>query len=498
VLAGLLLPATAAASRHGPDFNRDGNHDLAVGVPDEDVGADQDAGAIHVFFGTDGRVVPNPQLWTQDSAGIANESEPTDRFGTSLAWGDFDGDDFDDLAIGVPLESFGAASRAGAVHVLYGAPTAPTAARSQFWHQNVADVEDTTETGDGFGAAVAAGDLTGDGFEDLLIGVPGENGVGAVQLLRGSPAGLTAAADDPLVSQDSDGADGSGEPGDAYGAALATGNSDLDGSTDAMVGVPGEDVGAVVDAGALQFVPGSPVGLRPNRDKFLSQDTTGIEDTADAFDRFGEVMTTGRFDDDQFEDIAIGVPREQQPGQEGFRTGAVHVLYGASTGPSGARSQYFTQDTPGLDGSDPSEPEEFGSALVAFGGSDRLAIGAPGEEVGLTALDGGSVTILQRTPSGLTGQGAQFITQDSPNIPDRAEGNDEFGAALGAADFDDGFGEELAVGAPGETLGNVLFAGAFNLIDLAVPSKNGFFHQATPGFPDFPEEEDRFASVLTG
>jgi hypothetical protein len=114
------------------------------------------------------------------------------------------------------------------------------------------------------------------------------------------------------------------------------------------------------------------------------------------------------------------------------------------------------------------------------------------------ALDAGSVTVLPRTASGLTGAGARFITQDSPNVPDRAEGNDEFGAALGAADTDDGFGEELMVGAPGETLGAVLFAGAFNQIDFAVPSGNAFFNQGTTGVPDFPEEEDRFASVLTG
>jgi hypothetical protein len=337
--------------------------------------------------------------------------------------------------------------------------------------------------------------VTGDGFEDLLTGVPNEGDVGAVSMIRGGPGGLTAAGDQ-LVSQDDTGAEGSGESADHYGEALATGDVNGDGHLDAIVGVPGEDVGPVVAAGAVQIVPGSAGGLVPSADKFFSQDSAGIEDTADPFDRFGEVLTTGRFDADAFDDVAIGVPREQQPDQEGFETGAVHVLYGSPTGPSSARSQYFTQDSPGLDGSDPSEPEEFGSALVAFGG-DNLAVGAPGEQVG-EALDAGSVTILRRTANGLTGTGAEFITQDSPGIPDRAESNDEFGAALGAGDFDDAFSEELVVGAPGETLGAVLFAGAFNQIDFVVPSGNAFFHQGTTGVPDFPEEEDRFASVLTG
>jgi hypothetical protein len=509
-IAGFLLPAQALAARHGPDFNGDGNQDVVAGIPGEDVGLAADAGAVQILYAQGARssaaVVPG-ELFTQNSPGIANESEAGDRFGASLAWGNFDHDGFDgfhDLAIGVPGESLGAATGTGAVVILYGSPNGLTATRSQFWHQNVAEIDDATESGDSFGAALAAGRVDGDGFEDLLTGVPGESGFGAVSLIRGSPTGLTA-ANDQLVSQDSDGADGSGEPGDGYGSALASGDFNGDGKFDAVVGVPGEDVGAgIIDAGAIQVVPGSATGLQPSADKFFSQDSAGIQDTADEFDRFGGVLTAGRFDTDPtHEDVAIGVPREQQPGQEGFQTGAVHVLYGSPTGVGAARSQYFTQDSPGLDGSDPSEPEEFGSALAAgnFGtiSADNLAVGAPGEEVG-EALDAGSVTILKGSDSGLTSTGAQFITQDTPDVADQAEDNDEFGAALGGSDMDDAFSLELVVGAPGETLGSVLFAGAANSLvggRTALTGSGGqFIHQSTPNVPDFPEEEDRFASVL--
>ena len=54
--------------------------------------------------------------------------------------GDFSGDGFADVAIGVPGESVGSASHAGAVHVLYGSASGITSAGNQFWTQNSSNV----------------------------------------------------------------------------------------------------------------------------------------------------------------------------------------------------------------------------------------------------------------------------------------------------------------------------------------------------------------------
>jgi hypothetical protein len=500
-----LLPAQALAV--GPDFNNDGADDLAVGVPAENVGHANDVGVVHVLYGATCCGLTAGELWMQDSPGIAEQTSSGERFGEAVAWGDADNDGFDDLVIAAPNENRGSIPAAGVVHVLYGSPSGLTAARSQLWHQNVTDIADGAERLDRFGAAVAMGDVNGDGFDDLLSGVPGEGGVGAVSLIKGSPTGLTAMGDQ-LVSQDSTGAKSAGEPGDSYGAALAAGDTNGDGRDDAVVGVPGEDVGAgIVNAGAIQVVPGAAGGLAPSQDKFLSQDTAGVQDAAEPGDAFGSVLTTGRFDADAREDVAVGVPAEQQPDQEGFETGAVHVLYGSAGLTGTARAQYFTQDTPGLSGSDPSEPEEFGSALAAADfdpdGLDDLAVGSPGEEVG-PDVDAGQVTVLYATTTGLSTARARFFTQDSQDVVDPAEGNDAFGATLGDGDFDGNGIADLAVGVPDETtVGGVHFAGALNTLLSFVPrglsgAGGQYWNQSSPGVPDFPEPEDHFAAALTG
>jgi hypothetical protein len=55
----------------------------------------------------------------QNSPGIVNTVEAGDRFGSSLATGDFDGNGERDLAIGVPGEGIGGVAEVGGVHVVY-------------------------------------------------------------------------------------------------------------------------------------------------------------------------------------------------------------------------------------------------------------------------------------------------------------------------------------------------------------------------------------------
>ena len=67
---------------------------------------------------------------------------------------DFNGDGYDDLAIGVPNENIGGTSDSGAVSVIYGSAAGlrATSPADQFWHQGKPGVEDAEETGDGFGS----------------------------------------------------------------------------------------------------------------------------------------------------------------------------------------------------------------------------------------------------------------------------------------------------------------------------------------------------------
>jgi hypothetical protein len=156
---------------------------------------------------------------------VENNAEEGDRFGYSLAAGDFNNDGFDDLAIGVPQESIGTVGGAGAVHVLYGSSSGlqTLSPADQFWHQGKPGVDDVEETDDFFGTSLAAGDFNNDGRDDLAIGVVLENSpaddAGAVHVLYGSNAGLqTSSPADQFWTQDSPGVEDTAEEGDRFGS----------------------------------------------------------------------------------------------------------------------------------------------------------------------------------------------------------------------------------------------------------------------------------------
>jgi hypothetical protein len=81
------VSASSSSKEHG-DFNGDGFDDLAVGVPEEDVGSIENAGGVEVIYGSSSGLsataTRSDQFWTQDSADIDNSSEFADKFGTTL------------------------------------------------------------------------------------------------------------------------------------------------------------------------------------------------------------------------------------------------------------------------------------------------------------------------------------------------------------------------------------------------------------------------------
>jgi hypothetical protein len=213
------LFGSALATR---DFNGDGFADLAVGVPDENVGSVSDAGAVNILYGSASRLTSaGNQFWNQDSSGIGGDAEAGDAFGSALATRDFDGDGFADLAVGVPYENVGSVSDAGAVSILYGSASGLASAGNQVWNQNSSGIIGTAGAGDTFGWALDTADFDRDGFFDLAVGVPFENvgsvsDAGAVNVLYGAASGL-ASAGNQLWDQDSSGGQDPAEPNDSFG-----------------------------------------------------------------------------------------------------------------------------------------------------------------------------------------------------------------------------------------------------------------------------------------
>ena len=313
----------------------------------------------------------------------------------------------------------------------------------QIWHQNDEGIEGAIETDDRFGAALTVADFDGDGFGDLAIGVIGEgvDGVanaGAVQLLYGSAAGLMP-KHMQIWHQNDEGIEGATETDDHFGAALTAADFDGDGFGDLAIGVIGEDVDGVANAGVVQLLYGSAAGLMPKHIQIWHQNDEGIEGATETDDLFGAALTAADFDGDDIADLAIGVPGEDIGSI--MAAGAVQILYGSAAGVAPKHFLQIWHQNVSLMDDDASELEQFGSALAAgdFDGDGigDLAIGVPYEELlssGRWYVGEGIVQVLYGAGwGGVQPKHAQIWHQDIDGILGGAEPSDFFGWSLASS-----------------------------------------------------------------
>jgi hypothetical protein len=287
------------------DVNKDTYGDIAVGAPLADSGQ-ADEGVVYLYRGSLAGLVATP-VWF----GEGNQQDA--HFGMSIAASnDVNGDGFADVIIGAP--DFNADAdplKEGRAFAYYGRNTWPQA--SPNW------TADTQQDGAGFASSLAnAGDVNGDGYSDLAIGIPdydnGQTDEGRVVVYFGGTTGFGTTANWTMEIN---------QAGASFGDAVAGADVNGDGYSDVLVGASNYTNGQQNEGGVFVY-NGAAAGLS------LEPNMTAESDQA--FSEFGgSVANGGDFNGDGLTDMFIGAPMYDN-GQN--NEGRVYVYAGKYNGVS--------------------------------------------------------------------------------------------------------------------------------------------------------------------
>ncbi|BBK42224.1 hypothetical protein STVA_22440 [Allostella vacuolata] len=296
------------------DVNGDGIGDVIVGAVEADAGV----GRSYVVFGKAGGFGPSVDLDALNSDGFVILGGTVEMVGVSVAAaGDVNGDGIDDVIVGASHYDRLPAG-VGAAYIVYGREDTPDGLRGQTIQLSGFAVVNSlgfvingvTEQGD-LGASVhGAGDLNGDGIDDLVVGAPATSSGGQkghVYVVFGKSGGFgpldaSALASDGLTIIDS-------ESGGGLGLSVsAAGDVNGDGVADLIISSPG----AADDGGLVHVVYGRPAGLR-GQTIDLSGFTTGsdgfvVNAGESALITGFSVDGIGDFNGDGVDDLVIGTP----------------------------------------------------------------------------------------------------------------------------------------------------------------------------------------------
>ena len=298
------------------DVNGDGLSDVVLGAPS--------AGRAYVIFGSRTAFPARTSVSSLNGTNgftLVGEATPQSAFGASVATVDINGDGFADVVVGDPGFSPTADTydfRKGAVYVIFGKGTqsSPTTTPSALNGKNGFKIVGK-QVSDGLGTSVSsAGDVTGDGFDDLIIGAPGNTfgqpaiSAGSAVVIFGKAKGWTATFD-LLTLAGTNGFEIAGtQIGDLTGGSVSNvGDFNGDDIDDFIVGSAGSTENGP-DAGAAHIIFGRSTGFPPRLDIGTLNGTTGYTFLGGSgAGAVGiSVSSAGDINDDGLADAFIGSP----------------------------------------------------------------------------------------------------------------------------------------------------------------------------------------------
>jgi len=341
------------------DINADGIDDFIIGAP---VGqADTAPGAAYIFFGS----TSFPATLTAADADITIQGVDTnDEFGCSVATlGDFDNDGTLDIAVGADqrVDMFGSAYGAGYVYVFLSVfalepPTTISASAAEL-------IITGEELGDDFGFAIGGGgDLNNDGYDDMIVGAPGNSGIspGGAYIVSGreessiiTPLSANSAGNVVIV--------GSGSGRFGYSVAMP-GSINGDVYDDVVVGAllfpnGSSSAGSVFVFLGSATLPATIVAASEN-DMRIDGESGG--------DRFGvSVAGIGDINADSIPDFIVGATRHDAGGGSADNYGRGYIFPGSDPLPANVEAS-----TAGLTVTGPSAGDFLGWTVGSAGDFD--------------------------------------------------------------------------------------------------------------------------------